>query len=340
MADRRHVAAGVLALTLAAGFAGCDADAVGEQGTEPQGVVYGLGDDHRLWRWQVDSSEAEPVLDLSGVWDAEGDVGTVLNASLSIDPGQRYAAWVAGGGTDAELMVGDLRDGETTGASSYPVDHACLDPTWLADGSALLVHRAAVWGEGPGDDAQTDATPMLQQVFGPTEWYSPAAGSMESNVDLGEGCRLRWYTAEDGSAEGIYHSLDVTELYRVDAAGRVTETLPVADLDGAQGAVTGMIGVDPSGRYVCLADGYAEHSGFEGGFAIRPQAGTTVVDLETGDAVGPEGASCESMQSDGYLSREDETVRLVDYGGEAVWETDLPDEIVNAPNLFYYPAGS
>ncbi|GAB3994305.1 hypothetical protein GCM10029992_08300 [Glycomyces albus] len=133
----------------------------------------------------------ERVLDLSGVWEREGDVGRVLTASLSVDPTGSRASWIAGGSEGSTLMIGDLETGEATEAVDYPLDHACLDPAWLADGSALLAHRAAVWSEDG----------MVVEDFGPTEWYSRDGAPLPGAVELDPGCRLRWYTGEDGSAE-------------------------------------------------------------------------------------------------------------------------------------------
>ncbi|GAB3656325.1 hypothetical protein [Glycomyces tarimensis] len=333
MADRRRgirIAAGGLAL--AAGMTACGAE-VANNATdeEQQGVLYGVGDDHRLWRWETGADEAEPVFDLSGVWEHEGDVGTVLTASLSIAPDQSHAAWIAGGGPEAELQIGELASGEVSGTVPYPVDHACLDPAWAPDGASLSVHRADIWG----GERQGDAMPTFAEAWGPTEWYSPDGERRRTQIDLGEGCRLRWYAA-DGETEGIYHDLAVSELYRVDETGERIETIGLDGLSGIDPQVTGLVDVDPTGRYVCLADGYAEHETYEGGFTIRPQSGTKVLDLDTGESVGADGAGCDSMAVDGYLSRDDTAVEFLDYDGESRWTAELPTELANAPNLFYF----
>ena len=340
MADRRRdirIAAGAMALAagLVPGLAACGADSAGNDAPEAQGVLYGVGDDHRLWRWEIGSDGPEQLLDLSGVWDEEGDVGMVLQSSLSIAPDQSHASWIAGGSPNAELQIGDFESGEMSGTVPYPVDHACLDPVWAPGGSSLLVHRADVWGDEP----QGDALPMPTEAWGPTEWYSPTGERLSTETELDEGCRLRWY-AVDGATEGIYHDLDVTELYRVDETGGLIETIPLDGLSGVDPEVTDLVAVDPTGRYVCLADGYDEHTTYEGGFTVRPQAGTKVIDLATGEAVGDDGAGCESLAADGYLSRSDETIEFTDYEGRSQWEAELPTEIANSPNLFYFPETS
>src|SRR5688572_16188385 len=105
-----RVAAGLLALCAA--LAGCDADTAESQDATDRGHVYGVGDDHALWRWEVGSDAPERILDLSGVWERTGDVGRVLTASLSVDPTGSRASWIAGGGEDSALMIGDLETGE------------------------------------------------------------------------------------------------------------------------------------------------------------------------------------------------------------------------------------
>ena len=327
--------AAVAAVVLAAAASACDLDTTATGNGAAAGVFYGLGDDHRLYRWQPDET-TEPVLDLSGVWEKTGDVGTALRASLSVDPRQRYAAWVAGGGPDAALMFGDLATGEITTAVEYPVDHACLDPAWLADGSAVLAHRAPVWGDESDDS--TDATPLPVETWGPTEWHSPESGTLPTTVDLDvRGCRLRWYTAEDGSAQAIYHDLEVTEFHRVDTTGRVLESIPTASLEGAEPLTIGMVGVDPTGRYVCVVDDYGPHGADKGGFTIRAEAGTRVLDLETGEAVSNGDTGCTSVHPDGYISREGPAAAFIDYEGETRWSTELPSTIAETPILFYFP---
>lgn len=317
----------------------CDADSVtGRDAAAHDGVFYGLGDDHRLYRWDASTDEAEPVLDLSGVWDGEGDVGTVLRSSLSIDPRQRTAAWIEGGSPDAVLRFGDLDSGEITTAASYPLDHACIDPAWLPDGSALLAHRAAVWGDGA---AAGDATPLPVESWGDTEWYSPDAGQLPTTVDLAEqGCRLRWYTAEDGSAQALYHDLQVTRFYRIDTDGKVLDTIDIPGLTGTEPLTIGFVGTDPSGRYACVVDGYGPYGAFKGGFTIRAESGTRVIDLDTGEAAGDEDASlCTSLHDDGYVSRDGATAAFIGYDGTAKWSVELPEAIKESPVLFFYPNG-
>lgn len=332
MADRRTIIA--LTVALIAAVAGCGADAEPDQETPAEstaGVFYGLGDDHRLLRWEVGAEQAEPVLDLGGVWEGEGDVGAVLNASLSVDPTQRHAAWISGGSDDAELMIGDLDTGESRAIVDYPLDHACIEPTWTPDGSSLTVHRAEVWS---GADDSGDAIPLPSEDFGAVEQYTPDGELLPGGVDLDEGCRLRWYTADDGFVQGFYHNLEVTEFYRIDQRGDILQT---ADVSGAEPAVTGLVGVDPSGRYACLADGYGEHETFEGAFTVRPQTGSRIVDLESGKEAGRPGAGCDSLQSDGYIARDDAAVTYIDYEGETIWDTELPAELENTPVLFFFP---
>ncbi|WP_026923472.1 hypothetical protein [Glycomyces arizonensis] len=327
MADRRRIMGIVVSgMLMAAGLAGCDGSSADD--AEP-GVLYGVGDDHRLWRWDVSTDETEAVLDLGGVWDRSGDVGLVFQSTLSIAPDQRHASWVSGGTPDSDLRIADLSTGEVTGSVPYPVDHVCLDPVWAPDGSAVLAHRAKVW----------DETGAPIEAFGPTEWFSPQGEELETETDLDEGCRLRWYSAgrdAEGATEGIYHDLEVTELYRVDESGKRFKTIPIDSLSGVDAEVTGLVAVDPSGRYVCLADGYHSQGGYEGGFVIRPQIGSKVIDLATGKAAGKRGESCESLTMDGYLAREGTTARFIDYGGETLWEAELPSELKDSPNLFYF----
>lgn len=333
---RRRWSAAVAAVVIACASAACDVGASSDEAVADAGVLYGLGDDHRLYRWDPGAEDGgpEPVLDLGGVWEREGDVGTVLRASLSVDPRQRYAAWIAGGGVDAALNFGDLETGEIATAVEYPLDHACIDPSWLADGSALLVHRAAVWGDAPDGDA----TPLPHESWGATEWYSPESGALPTTVDMeARGCRMRWYTAEDGTARALYHDLAVTELYRVDAAGAILETIPVSGLQGAEPRVIGMVGVDPTGRYACLVDDYGPYGAFKGGFTMRAEAGTRVMDLESGDDVGTGDDGCVSVHADGYLSRDGASVAFTGYGGEEQWSTELPGTIAESPVLFYFP---
>ncbi|WP_157975199.1 hypothetical protein [Glycomyces dulcitolivorans] len=341
---RTRLAATAAALGLLAATA-CDQVAGG--GTDA-GVFYGIGDDHLLYRWDSAAAPAHdqepaaaPVLDLSGVWTAEGDVGTVLRASLSIDPRQQTAAWIEGASPNAVLKFGELASGEITTATEYPLDHACIDPTWLADGSALLVHRGAVWG-AESSTAQDDTTPMPVQAWGATEWYSPTAGQLPTTVDLQPvGCHLRWYTADDGTAQALYHNLPVSELYRIDAEGTVLETIRVGGLTGTEPLTIGLVGVDPTGRYACVVDDYGPYGAFKGGFTIRAQEGTRVIDLDTGEAAGSEGSpTCTSLHEDGYVSRSDADVSFIDYQGETKWTVELPAQIKESPVLFYYPAES
>ncbi|MQM27434.1 hypothetical protein [Glycomyces albidus] len=316
-------------------LASCDSAATRNEAADA-GVFYGLGDDHRLYRWDPAETTAEPVLDLGGAWDAEGDVGTVLRSSLSIDPRQQSAAWIEGASPSAALKFGDLETGEITTAAVYPVDHACIDPTWLADGSALLVHRAAVWG-AESSTALDDTTPLPVQSWGDTEWHSPESGELPATVDLEtRGCRLRWYTAEDGSAQAIYHNTDVTELYRVDTVGNVLEIIEIPELDGVEPLTIGLVGVDPTGRYACIVDGYGPYGAFKGGFTTRAQSGTRVIDLQTGEAAGHDGP-CTSLHADGYIARDDDAAAFVDYDGRTEWTVELPAAIKESPVLFYYP---
>lgn len=325
------------AIVLLAAASACELDTASEGADTASGVFYGLGDDHRLYRWGPDADPettetAEPVLDLSGVWDRTGDVGTVLRVTLSVDPRQRYAAWIAGGGSDAALMFGDLATGAITTAVEYPVDHACIDPTWLADGSAVLAHRAPVWG----DDTSADGTPLPVETWGPTEWYSPQAGALPTTVDLDvRGCRLRWYTAEDGTARAVYHDPEVTEFHRIDTTGQVLATIQISSLEGVEPLAIGMTDVDPTGRYACIVDGYDEHDATKGGFTIRAQSGSRVIDLDTGEAV--RGNGCTSTHADGYVSRDGAGVAFIDYQGETAWDAELPDTITESPVLFYFP---
>ena len=325
MTARGRNAAGVLALCAA--LAGCGIDTAENRDAIEPGFVFGVGDDHALWRWQVDSGTPERVLDLSGVWDREGDVDRVLTASLSVDPTGTRAAWIAGGSEDSVLMIGNLATGEAAEAVGYPLDHACLDPSWLADGSAVLAGRAAVWGE--------DGT--VVEDFGPTEWYSRDGDPLPGAVELDQGCRLRWYNGEDGTAEGIYRDLAVTELYRVDAEGGRIETIPLDGLSGVESPAVDLVAVDPSGRYACLADGYDESATYEGGFTVRPELGGAVIDLSTGESVGED---CAALAAEGFLSRDDASIQFASYSGETLWEAELPAEIANSPNLFYVPAES
>ncbi|HEX2145916.1 MAG TPA: hypothetical protein VHG10_15565 [Glycomyces sp.] len=340
---RTRIAA-ALALTLAGASAACDMDAVSSRadGTAT-GVFYALGDDHQLYRWDPEAGgeddadgTIEPVLDLSGVWDGEGDVGTVMRASLSIDPRQQHAAWVAGGNPDASLKFGDLDTGEITTAVEYPVDHACIDPAWLADGSAILVHRAPVWGNDTTDTA--NALPMPVESWGAIEWYSPEAGSLPTTVELEpRGCRLRWYTAEDGAAQAIYHDAEVTEFFRIEATGQVLETIRVPGLQGTDPLTIGLVGVDPTGRYACVVDGYAPHGAFKGGFTIRAESGTQVIDLESGEAIGPDETNCTTLHSDGFISKSNASATFTDYQGERQWTVELPGRIAETPVLFFFP---
>lgn len=329
-----HIA---LILALAGASTACDVNAVSGSGTAA-GVFYALGDDHRLYRWDAAAEDTEPVLDLSGAWAGEGDVGTVLRASLTVDPTERHAAWIAGGSPDAALMFGDLDSGETTTAVEYPVDHACIDPAWLPDGSAVLAHRAPVWGE---DQGSGDEIPLPVEIWGDTEWYAPGTGQLPTTVDLAsKGCRLRWYTAEDGSAQALYHDLGLTEIYRVDTGGQVLETIPVSSLQGADQLVIGLVNVDPTGRYACVVDGYGPDGAMKGGFTIRAESGTRVVDLASGEAVGPEDAGCTTLHEDGFVSRSDADVEFIDYDGKTGWATELPAPIAESPVLYFFPAAS
>jgi hypothetical protein len=349
---KRHLTIAV-ALALAAASTACDLDSVsGEDNGAGAGVFYALGDDHKLYRWDPDSdahtddadeAPVESVLDLSGVWDGEGDVGTVLRSSLSIDPRQRHAAWIAGATPQAALMFGDLDTGEITTAAEYPVDHACIDPAWLPDGSAILAHRAPVWGADTDPDtrADTDEIPFPVTAWGPTEWYSPDAGKLPTTLTLDpQGCRLHWYTAEDGSAQGIYHDLELTELYRIDVNGKLLETIQVSGLQGAEPVIIGLVNVDPTGRYACVVDNYGPYGATKGGFTIRAESGTRVIDLASGAAVGPEGADCNTLHADGFVSRDRESVSFINYDGENEWATTLPDQIAESPVLYFYPEGS
>ncbi|GAB3234485.1 hypothetical protein GCM10027447_31630 [Glycomyces halotolerans] len=325
MTGRRSIVAGAMAL--AAALAGCgfdtgDDEEPAEEAEEGPAELYGVADDYSLWRWEVGAESAEPVLDLGGVWEREGDVGTVLHSSLTVDPTGHRAAWIAGGDTDAQLMVGDLETGETEAVASYPLDHACLDPTWLPDGSAVMAHRAEVWGDTGG----------LTEAFGPVEWFAEQ-GDPPPETALGEGCRLRWYT-DGGELRGLYRDLAVDELYRVGPAGEQLVTIGIDSLDGVDAEATDLVDVDPTGRFVCLTDGYDEHDDYEGGFTIRPETGTNVIDLESGESVG---AACETLTAHGYLTHAASTVKLIDYQGVVLWEASLPAELVNAPNLFYVP---
>ncbi|MCD0442339.1 hypothetical protein LO763_01695 [Glycomyces sp. A-F 0318] len=338
---RRRWIAAATAVVIAGASAACDLDGASSSSADAEaGVFYGLGDDHRLYRWDpgAEGGGPEAVLDLGGVWEQEGDVGTVLRASLSVDPRQRYAAWIAGGSTDAVLNFGDLETGEVTTAVEYPVDHVCIDPAWLGDGSALLVHRAAVWGEAPEGG---DATPLPVESWGDTEWYSPGTGALPATVDLDtRGCRVRWYTAEDGTAQALYHNPEVTELYRVDASGEILETIPASSLQGTEPHLIGMVGVDPTGRYACLVDDYGPYGAAKGGFTMRAESGTRVVDLENGEAVGAGDDGCVSVHEAGYLSRDGASVAFTGYGGERQWSTELPGTIAESPVLFYMPNDS
>jgi hypothetical protein len=340
----------VLALVLAGAPAACNIDAVsgGNTGADA-GVFYALGDDHRLYRWDPDGGAGtegsdqgtvEQVLDLSSAWDGKGDIGTVLRASLSIDPSQRHAAWIAGANPEAALMLGDLDTGEIATAAEYPVDHACIDPTWLADGSALLTHRAPVWGGEAASNTTTysDEIPLPIESWGPTEWYSPEAGQLPTTVELHpQGCRLRWYTAEDGSAQAIYHNLELTELYRIDVNGQVLETIRVPSLEGTESLMIGLVNVDPTGRYACVVDGYGPHGASKGGFTFRAETGTRVIDIETGEAVRSEDTGCTTLHQEGFVSREGASVTFISYEGIDQWATELPDQIGDSPVLYFFP---
>ncbi|GAA2140352.1 hypothetical protein [Glycomyces algeriensis] len=338
--SRKHLTIAAV-LALAGALAACDLDAVSGTGNGADaGVFYALGDDHRLYRWDPGAGAEEgvdPVLDLSGVWEEEGDVGTVYRASLSVDPTGRHAAWVAGSTPAASLKFGDLETGEITTAVEYPVDHACIDPVWLPDGSAVLAHRASVWG----DVADTgDAIPFPVTTWGATEWHSPDAGQLPTTVELGpKGCRLRWYTAEDGSAQALYHDLELSELYRIDANGQVLETIPVSSLQGAAPLTIGLVNVDPAGRYACVVEDYATDGATKGGFTIRAESGTRVVDLASGEAIGPDEAGCTTLHEDGFVSRSDSDVAFIDYDGNSQWSTELPGPIVESPLLYFIPDG-
>lgn len=348
---KRHLAIALtlaLALALAGASAACDLDS-GSGTAADAGVFYALGDDHQLYRWDPDADTStddagqeavEPVLDLSGVWDAEGDVGTTLRASLSIDPRQHHAAWIAGATPEAALMFGSIDTGEITTAARYPVDHACIDPAWLPDGSAILAHRATVWGADTDPDtrAVTDEIPFPVKAWGPTEWHSPESGQLPTTMALEpQGCRLRWYTAEDGSAQAIYHNLDFTEIYRIDVNGHLLETIQVSGLQGAEPLIIGLVNVDPTGRYACVVDNYGPYGATKGGFTIRAEAGTRVVDLASGAAVGPEGTDCNTLHSDGFVSRDGASVSFIGYGGESQWATELPELIAESPVLYFFP---
>jgi hypothetical protein len=337
---RKHLAIAAI-LALASATVACDLDAVSSTGNGADaGAFYALGDDHRLYRWEPgEDQDVEPVLDLSGVWDAEGDVGTVLRSSLSIDPTGRHAAWIAGATPDAALMFGDLDTGEITTAVEYPVDHACVDPAWLPDGSAVLAHRAEVWGTDV--DLGTDEIPFPVEDWGATEWYAPGAGKLPTTMDLDpNGCRLRWYTAEDGSAQALYHDLDLAELFRVDTDGQVLQTIPVSSLEGAKPQTIGLVNVDPNGRYACVVDDYGPDGAVKGGFTARAESGTRVVDLDTGEAVGPGEVGCTSLHEDGYVNRDGASVSFIGYDGESRWATELPGTIAESPVLYFFPKGS
>ncbi|MFC3493351.1 hypothetical protein [Glycomyces rhizosphaerae] len=342
---KRHLTI-ALALVLSCASAACDLDSVSgtDTGTDT-GVFYALGDDHRLYRWDpgTDQSAVEPVLDLSGVWDGEGDVGSVLRSSLSIDPRQRHAAWITGGTPEAALNFGNLDTGEIATAVEYPVDHACIDPAWLPDGSAVLAHRAPVWGADTDPDtrADTDEIPFPVQAWGATEWYSPDAGQLPTTLTLEpQGCRLRWYTSEDGSVQAIYHDLEFTELYRIDVNGQLLETIQVSGLQGAEPVIIGLVDVDPTGRYACVVDNYGPYGASKGGFTIRAESGTRVVDLASGAAVGPEGSGCNTLHDEGFVSRDGPSVSFIGYDGESQWDTELPAQVAESPVLYFFPDGS
>lgn len=341
-AGRRRLVAVAAVLALALASAACELGSASNE-ADGEGVFYGLGDDHRLYRWEPggeNGQQPEPVLDLSGVWEGKGDVGTVLRASLSIDPRQRYAVWVEGANPEAALRFGDLETGEVDAGVAYPVDHACIDPAWLADGSAVLVHRSPVWGVNaePGGRADSDATPLPAKTWGPTEWHSPEAGELPTTVDLkGHGCRMRWYTAENGDAEALYHDLNVTELYRVDVTGKVLETIRIESLQGTEGDTIGLFSVDPTGRYACIVDGYGPYGAHKGGFTIRAESGTRVVDLEERRAVGADDADCLSLHEEGYMSRDEHQVSLIGYNGQTQWSAELPEQIAESPVLYHFP---
>ncbi|MDA1362742.1 hypothetical protein O1R50_24200 [Glycomyces luteolus] len=346
---RKHLAVAAV-IALAGAATACDMAAMPGDGTDA-GTFYALSDDHRLYRWDPGtdtdtdaSAEAEagvePVLDLSGVWEGEGDVGTVLRSSLSIDPGERYAAWIAGASPGAALMFGDLGTGEIRTGVEYPLDHACIDPAWLPDGSAVLAHRAPVWGT-EADVDMGDEIPFPVKSWAATEWYSPEGGQLPATVELDpEGCRLRWYTAEDGTAQGLYHDVGLNYLYRVDANGRVLETTPVSSLEGADPVTIGLVNVDPTGRYACFVEGYATDGATKGGFTGRAESGTRVVDLDSGEAVGPDESGCTTLHEDGFVSRDSASVAFIGYDGEQRWATELPATIAESPVLYFFPEGS
>ncbi|WP_205326049.1 hypothetical protein [Glycomyces sp. YM15] len=342
---RKHFAV-VAVLALAGATSACDMAAISNG--EGAGTFYALGDDHRLYRWgpaaenQPDASAEtaagiEPVLDLSGVWDEEGDVGTVLRSSLSLDPVERHAAWIAGASPSAALMFGDLGTGEITTGVEYPLDHACIDPSWLPDGSAVLAHRAPVWGTEADVDTGDDI-PFPVKSWGATEWHSPDAGQLPTTVELDpEGCRLRWYTAEDGTAQALYHDLGLNYLYRIDADGRVLETTPVSSLEGSDPVTIGLVNVDPAGRYACFVEDYETNGAVKGGFTVRAESGTRVVDLISGEAVGPDEPGCTSLHEDGFVSRDGASVAFIGYDGEQRWATELPATIAESPVLYFFP---
>lgn len=336
---RKHFAI-TMVLALAGATAACELGAMSGTGSDT-GVFYALGDDHRLYRWDPEADTAdpdgsvEPVLDLSGVWEGEGDVGTVMRSSLTIDPGERHAAWIAGATPGAALMFGDIETGEITTAVEYPIDHACIDPAWLPDGSAILAHRAPVWGDEPGAG---DAIPFPVQSWGATEWHSPDAGQLPTTVELAAlGCRIRWYTAEDGSAQAIYHNLGLSELYRIDTNGQVLETITVSNLQGADPLTIGLVNVDPSGRYACFVEDYGPDSAAKGGFTIRAESGTRVVDLASGEAVGPDEPGCTTLHEEGFISRSDTAATFIDYEGGNRWTAEIPAQLVESPVLYFFP---
>ncbi|SDD84085.1 hypothetical protein [Glycomyces harbinensis] len=338
--DRRRWIAAAAAVVFAGMAAACDFEGVSGQGNGiDAGVFYGLGDDHRLYRWDPDAEgeSLAPVLDLSGIWERQGDVGIVMRASLSVDPLQRHAAWIEGASTGAALKFGDLETGEITTAVEYPVDHVCIDPAWLGDGSALLVHRAAVWGDADTPVGSAEL-PLPVESWGATEWYSPDSGKLPTTVEMANrGCRVRWYTAEDGTAQAIYHNLEVTELYRMDASGKVLETIPTPSLQGTEPLTIGLVGIDPAGRYACLVDDYGPYGALKGDFTMRAESGTRVVDLQNGEAVGAEDDGCVSVHADGYLSRDGASLDFTGYDGDRRWSTKLPETIAESPVLFFIP---
>src|SRR5690606_39009171 len=136
---------------------------LGAAGEGGPGVLYGVGDDDRLWRWEVGGGAPAAGLDLSGVWDRRGDRGLAVQSTLSIAPDQGHASWVSGGNPDSELEIRDLGPGEVTGSVPYPVDHACVDPVWDPDGAGLPAHRAEGWGD----------TGAPVESFGAPESFSP-----------------------------------------------------------------------------------------------------------------------------------------------------------------------